>query len=117
MNRTALARGLSLACYLGLIAFGMAWAIRLGGLPRNQISLTLLILVGPLLLPLRGILAARDKSLVWGTLAALIPLLHGGVILWAGPQHALGWLEFLLALGYIVSASFFIRWRAQAQAS
>ena len=113
MNRTRLARMLSLACYLGVIGFGMAWSIRLGGLPDNRISLSLLILVGPLLLPLRGILAARDKALVWGTLAALIPLLHGGVTLWTGPQRALGWLEFLLALGYIVSASLFIRWHSQ----
>ncbi|BAN68690.1 DUF2069 domain-containing protein [endosymbiont of unidentified scaly snail isolate Monju] len=77
MNQVGVARGLSLACYLGLIVFGMAWAIRLGGLPRNQISLTLLVLVAPLLIPLRGILHGRNRAMIWGSLAALIPLLHG----------------------------------------
>lgn len=117
MTRASLARILSLACYLGLIAFGMAWAIWLGELPRKEISLTLLILVAPLLLPLRGILHAREKALVWGMLVAMIPLLHGGVTLWAeqGQQKAWGWVEFLLAIGYIVTGSFFIRWRAHRQ--
>ncbi|RMG33701.1 MAG: DUF2069 domain-containing protein [Gammaproteobacteria bacterium] len=117
MRRVYLARLLSLICYLGLIAFGMAWAIWLGQLPREEISLTLLILVAPLLVPLRGILHARDKALVWGMLVAMIPLLHGGMTLWAeqGPQKVWGWVEFLLAIGYIVSGSFFIRWRAQRE--
>lgn len=117
VTRTLAARGLSLACYLGLIAFGMAWAIWFAELPRARISLTLLLLIGPLLLPLRGILHGRDKALVWGMLVALIPLLHGGVTLWAEawPSAGWGWLEFLLALGYIVSGSFFIRWLAAEQ--
>jgi len=114
--RIRLARALSLGAYLGLIALGMLWAIQLGGLPREQISITLLVLVLPLLLPLRGILHARHKSLVWGMLAALIPLLHGGVTAWAesGPKAAWGGLELFLAVAYIVSGSFFIRWKARA---
>jgi len=113
--KTRLARVLSLGAYLGLIALGMLWAIRLGELPREQISITLLVLVLPLLLPLRGILHARHKSLVWGMLAALIPLLHGGVTAWAesGSKAAWGGLELLLAIGYIVSGSFYIRWKAR----
>lgn len=115
--KTRVARMVSLGCYLGLIALGMAWAIRLGELPRNQISITLLLLVLPLLLPLRGVLHARHRSLVWGMLVALIPLLHGGVTLWAEtwPKAAWGGLELLLAVGYIVLGSFFVRWRAQAE--
>ncbi len=112
---TRLARILSLGSYLGLIAFGMAWAIRLGGLPRNQISITLVLMVLPLLIPLRGILHARHKALVWGMLVALLPLLHGGVTLWSdqGARALWGGLELLLALAYIVLGSLFIRWRAR----
>jgi uncharacterized membrane protein len=115
--RTRVARLLSLGSYLGLIALCMLWAIRLGELPRDQISITLLLLVLPLLIPLRGILHARHKPLVWGMLVALIPLLHGGVVLWAEawPKAAWGGLELLLAIGYITLGSFFIRWRAQAE--
>jgi uncharacterized membrane protein len=115
--KARVARLLSLGSYLGLIAFGMLWAIRLGELPRNQISITLLLLVLPLLIPLRGILHARHKPLVWGMLVALLPLLHGGVLLWAEawPKAAWGGLELLLAVTYITLGSFFIRWRAQAE--
>lgn len=114
--RLRLARMLSLGSYLGLIILGMAWAIHLGGLPRSQISLTLLLLVLPLLLPLRGILHARSRALVWGMLAALIPVLHGGVTAWAETWPKSGWggLELFLAVNFIVTGSFFIRWRAQS---
>lgn len=110
------ARLLSLGSYLGLIALEMAWAIELGGLPRSRISITLLILALPLLIPLRGILHARHKALVWGMLLALIPVLHGGVTLWveAWPRAGWGGLELALALTYIVMGSFFIRWRADS---
>ncbi len=113
MNRIGTARALSLACYLGMIAFGMAWAIRLGELPRNQVSITLLVLVAPLLIPLRGILHGRNRAMIWGSLAALIPLLHGGTIGWSAdwPARGWGWLEFGLAVVYIVTSSYFIRWR------
>jgi len=113
--RTRIARILSLGCYLALIAFGMLWAIRLGGLPRNQIALTLLILVLPLLLPLRGVLHARHKALIWGMLVAFIPFLHGGVTAWAeaGTSAAWGGVELLLAAAYIVFGSLYIRWRAE----
>lgn len=112
-----LARLLALGSYLGLIAFGMAWSIRLGGLPKSQISFSLLM-YAPLLVPLRGILHERDKALVWGTLVALIYLVHGGMTAWADPGHRLwGLLELLLSIVYIGAASFFIRWRARQNAT
>ena len=56
-----------------------------------------------------GIEAAiqRDVSLLY--------LVHGGMVAWAEPaQRGLGLLEFALSLLYLVSASLFIRWRADA---
>lgn len=111
-----LARWLSLSCYLGLLGFGMAWAIVLGDVPQQRISLTLLMFA-PLLLPLRGLLHGREKSIIYATLVALLYLIHGGTIAWADTEHRIwGLLEFVLALGFVISASYFIRWRAQAQA-
>ena len=113
--KTRLARLLSLAAYLGLIAFLMAWIIALGDVPRNEISLRLLLFVTPLLLPLRGVLGGNDKALIWGMLVALLYFVHGGVVAWSEPaQRAFGLLEAGLAVIYVVSASFFVRWRAEA---
>ena len=83
---------------------------------RELISLWLLLFVTPLLLPLRGVLAGRDKALIWGTLVSLLYLVHGGMTAWAEPaQRWLGLLELVLSLTYLISASLFVRWRAEAQ--
>ncbi len=116
MNRVTLTRALSLGSYLALIAFGMAWAIELGDIPEQQISFSLLF-YAPLLLPLRGILHGRDKSILWGTLLSLLYLLHGGQVWWADAAHwHWGALETTLAVINMVTGSLFIRWRAEANA-
>ena len=113
--KAGVARALSLACYLGLIGWVMAWIIFLGEVARAHISLSLLLFVTPLLLPLRGVLAGRDKALVWAALVSLMYVVHGGVVAWSeADQRWLGLIEAGLGLGYLVSASFFIRWRADA---
>lgn len=112
--RTELARWVSLLSYLGLIAFVMLWIMVLGDVADQHISLWLLLFVTPLLLPLRGVLAGRDKALIWGTLVALLYLVHGGMEAWVG--QPLGLVEFGLSLSYLISASLFVRWRAMEQA-
>lgn len=111
--KVTLTRWLSLCSYLGLIAFGMAWAISLGEFKPNQVSFMLVVMVLPLLFPLRGILHGRDKAIVWGTLISLLYIVHGGMGWWS-ESHLWVWgmLETLLAVTYLFTASFFIRWRA-----
>jgi len=116
--RTHAARWLSLVSYLGLIAWVMAWIILLGDVAREHKSLWLLLFVSPLLLPLRGVLAGRDKALIWGTLVSLLYTVHGGMVAWAEPDNRwFGLIEVSLSLGYLISASYFIRWRAIANAA
>ena len=113
--RVGAARAVSLAAYLGLIAWVMLWIVFLGEVAEQHISLWLLLFVPPLLLPLRGVLAGRDKALVWGTLISLGYFVHGGVVAWSEPaQRWLGLVEATLSLVYLISASFFVRWRALA---
>jgi len=115
--KVQIARWLSLGSYLGLIAFGLAWAIWLGDVPAQQKSLSMLFFA-PLLLPLRGILHAREKAVVWGTLVSLIYLVDGGMTWYADSARWFwGALELLLAVTFMVFGSFFLRWRAQARAA
>jgi len=117
VNRVDVARWLSLGSYLGLIAFGMLWAIVLGDVPQARISLSLMFFA-PLLVPLRGILHARDRAIIWGALVSLIYLVHGGMVWWADPGHRhWGALELCLALLFMVSGSYFVRWRAETRAA
>ena len=111
------ARWLSLISYLGLIAWVMAWIVFLGDVPQERISLWLLLFVPPLLVPLRGVLFGRDKAMIWAALIGLAYAVHGGVVAWSDPaQRWLGLAEAGLSLSYLVSASYFIRWRALADA-
>jgi uncharacterized membrane protein len=107
-------RALSLGSYLGLIGWMMAWIVWLSDTPRDHISFSLIILVTPLLLPLRGVLAGRDRAIVWGTLVSLIYVVHGGMLAWVdAAQRPFGLFEVGLATLFIVSGSFFVRWRAE----
>ena len=110
-----LSRALSLVAYLGLVAWVMLWITVLGDVDRHHVSIALLLFVSPLLLPLRGVLAGRDKALIWGALVALMYTVHGGMVAWTDPaQRWLGLIELGLSLAYLVAASLFIRWRAEA---
>ena len=114
--RIQAARACALASYLGLIGWVMAWIVFLGEVAREHISLWLILFVTPLLLPLRGVLAGRDKALIWGTLVSLLYAVHGGVVAWSEPDDRwLGLIEAGLAVIYLISASFFVRWRAEAR--
>ncbi len=109
-------RVLALATYLGLIGWVMAWIIFLGNTADKHVSLFLVLFVTPLLIPLRGVLAGRNKAMIWGTLLALPYSVHGGMVIWLGEGDVwLGWVEVLLSLGYVISASYFVRWRAVAE--
>lgn len=111
-----LARWLSLASYLGLIAWLMVWIIFLDAVEEKHISIWLLLFVSPLLFPLRGVLAGRDKALVWGTLVSLLYAVHGGMVAWSNTDNNwYGLLEAGLSVLYVLGASYFIRWRAMAQ--
>jgi len=117
--KITIARWLTLSSYLGLITFIMLWAIWLADLPDNQVFLRLVLFVPPLLLPLFGVLALKEKPLVWGSLVSLIYMVDGGVTLWtAGADFKyLGAIEMVLALTYLFSSSYFVRWRAEANAA
>ena len=114
--KARVAQLLALTSYVGLIGWVMAWIVFLGDTSEQWISLYLVLFVTPLLLPLRGVLAGRDKPLVWGTLLALPYSVHGGMVIWAGAGDAwLGWVEVALSLLYVISASYYIRWRPPAR--
>ncbi|MBD3671175.1 MAG: DUF2069 domain-containing protein [Gammaproteobacteria bacterium] len=105
-------RVMALTGHLGLILLLMVWEIWLdpfGVLPR---SLVIVLMVGPLLIPLRGILHGRPYTHAWTSFLSLFYFLHGVGAAYAGEQFAyLGWLEVLFSLMLFVGAIFFTRYR------
>ena len=109
MNLLLLARTASLTGYFGLIALLLAWQLWLSP-PTLPLGLVLLVLVGPLLLPLRGIVLGRPKSHFWASLLALLYGLHGAGELFATPQdRRLAVMEIVLACCIYVGALSYVR--------
>jgi len=103
---------LTLLGYFGLFALLMlwiGWIVPPESVPR---SIALLIAVGPLLFPLRGLLHGRPYTHAWSSFLALFYFAHGTAEAFSGsPAQALATAEALLALLWFVAAILFVRAR------
>jgi uncharacterized membrane protein len=116
-NRKPWWQRIALGSYLLLMVLTLAWEGWL--VPKGPPGFWLLVKILPLLPPLPGLLRGRPRSHVIACLIALLYLTEGLVLLWT--ERALGlapggpwpWalIETLLALGFIVSASYTVRAR------
>ena len=73
-------------------------------------ALALLLIVGPLLLPLRGLLHARRYTISWSCFLALLYFTHGVVEAWhTAPTRTLGMAEVVFTSLWFVGAIAYIR--------
>lgn len=101
---------LATAAYFALIGLLLAWLVWLAPPARALLSLSVLLLVGPLLLPLRGLLRGRRYTVAWSTLLILLYFVHGiAAIAGGGASAWLGAAEVALSLGYFGSAIAYVR--------
>jgi uncharacterized membrane protein len=109
MLRPGFLYGLTLTGHLATFALLLAWYAWLVPSTLFPVALVLLVLVLPLLLPLRGILHARRYTIAWSCFLALFYFTHGVVTAWGDAADGpLGQLEvltssmwFLGGIGYI----------------
>ncbi|RFA30436.1 hypothetical protein CAI21_05000 [Alkalilimnicola ehrlichii] len=110
MNNPRTVHLLAVTCYLSLFALLMAWLIWLAPPAPEYRSIALIFLVGPLLLPLRGILHARRYTFSWSGMLILIYFVHGiASMAAAGPARWLGAIEIVLSLSYFILAIRYLR--------
>lgn len=96
--------------YFALIALLLAWIVWLEPPPTSLISPALLIILGPLLIPLRGILHARRYTMAWSTMLILAYFVHGvAYAAGSGPAVWLGVGEIALALIYFSGTNAYLR--------
>ena len=108
---------LALACYLLLLVLVVLWEGWLAPTPRVPPGFWLTVKSVPLLLPLLGLLRDKPRSYVWASLLAILYFMEGTMLLYLHrldgfALHSVlpyALLETLLALGFIVSASFSVR--------
>ena len=121
LRRSRLWHLMSLIGIFGLITLLMLWEIWLApssasteGLLVLPRSLVLLLMVVPLLFPLRGILHGRPYTHAWASFLALFYFLHGVGEAWAGADTAwLGMLEVLFSVMLFIGAILFARFRSR----
>ncbi len=98
MQALKFARLATLLGYFGLFILILLWVIVFSPSPRMPVSLILIVFIGPLLLPLRGLLYGKISAHVWTSMLVLLYFIHGVVEAWASPAER--WLavtEILLS--------------------
>ncbi|MCG5500627.1 DUF2069 domain-containing protein [Ectothiorhodospira lacustris] len=89
---------LALAGLLGLFGLIFAWTLWIDPPQQFPRAILLILLLGPLLLPLRGLLHARLQTHIWTSLLSLPYVLIGSTLAAAGEQRLYGVLMILLSL-------------------
>lgn len=97
-------------CFIGLALWLCLWLAWLAPPPKGWIAPSLLVVVGPLMIPLRGILHGRRYTVAWSTLLLALYVIHGLVAFAAAPPvRWLGLLELVLVGGYFFGAVKYLR--------
>ena len=103
----------ALAGYFGLFGLLLLWLTWLEPSRRMPVSLALILLVGPLLLPLRGLLHGHPYTHAWTSFLALF-YFAVGVFDAAGPMARpwLAWLEIGFSILLFLGTVLYVRARA-----
>lgn len=113
MSRGRIAHAAALGGYFGLLALLLLWNIWLAPSRYFPVALTLLVLVVPLLFPLRGLLHGRVSTHIWAGLLALLYFVHGVGEAVSNPQaRGLGALEVVFSVILFAGAMLYARFRA-----
>ncbi|MCK5898461.1 MAG: DUF2069 domain-containing protein [Methylococcales bacterium] len=100
---------MALTGYFGLFFLLMLWYTVLAPSLFFPVTLSLLIMITPLLLPLRGVLHARPKSCAWAAFLSLLYFTHGSIEAYVDPEHRfLAIAEIIFSLLLFLGASFYL---------
>jgi len=114
MNKIKLSRLCTLTGYFGLLIFIPVWHLFIVPMPAEFISVTLLVQVGPLMFPLRGILNAKVYTHAWSMYLSLFYFIMG--IWYAGDisTRNFGIIFSLLSILFFLGTMFFTRYQGKA---
>ncbi|MFO8025535.1 DUF2069 domain-containing protein [Thiohalophilus sp.] len=114
MNIITFSRWLTLIAYFALLILLMLWQTVLAPPQLLPISLVLILLVGPLLFPLRGLLHGRPYTHAWTSFLVLIYFIHGTVEAWSNPDVRLyASLEILFSVLLYTGTLLYARYRGR----
>ncbi len=109
MDRRTLAWSMALLGLFGLIVSLTVWHAWISPPHKLPRALMLLVTVGPLFLPMRGLLHGRPRTAAWSTFLALFYFIAGIDHIATEGARAFGWLETGLALCLFLGSMFYAR--------
>jgi len=116
MSKSEITYGAAMVGYFGLIILLTAWNGWLAPSEYFPRSLVLLVLVGPLMFPLRGLLHGRPYTFAWSSYLALLYFVLGWGDAFARPaERHLAILEILFSLMMFVGAILYARYHGREE--
>ncbi len=96
-----------LAGFFGLFILLMIWHTLLSSNNKQATAVLLLLTVGPLLLPFKGLLNRNLKSCTWMSYLSLPYFVHGVIEAYAAPRP-FAFLEILFSLSLCFGAGLYV---------
>ena len=115
MTRISIARWLTLTGYVALLAGIYLWHIVIHQTERDLVSLVLVLQLGPLMLPLRGLLHARIYTHAWSMYLAIMYFVIGVWYSSAAESLAFGLFLVFASLVFFLGCLLFTRFSARAE--
>ena len=110
MHGSHFLHALTLSGYFGTLALLTAWYSWLAPATHLPTALVLIVVLVPLLFPLRGLLHGRKYTFAWSCFLALLYFTHGVMEAYSSEQtRYLGLLEVAFTSLWFVAAMVFIR--------
>jgi len=114
MTLTQLARYASLIGYFGLLILLTLWFTVLAPSSHLPIVVMLMVFVGPLLFPLRGLLHGKPYTHAWTSMLTLLYFTHGVIEAWSNSaERGYALLEVFFSVLLFVGAVGYARFRAR----
>lgn len=111
---TRAARVAALSGYFGLLGLLFLWYAWLAPSTRFPVALSLVVVIGPLLFPLRGILYGRPYTHAWTSFLALFYFVLGVGVVWVDrDERWFGILQVAFSVLLYVGAMLYARWRGR----
>ena len=111
----ATGRWLTLLGYFGLMAGFYSWIFVLNETPKHQISILLLVLIGPLLFPLMGLLKGRIYTHAWSIYLAIFYFIAGVWYASADDSFYFGLYVVAMSLLFFIGTGMYTRYASIQQ--
>ncbi len=107
-------RAITLLGYFSLMAGFYAWHLWLNRTPDYQISILLLLQVGPLLFPLRGLLSGKIYTHAWSIYLSIVYFIIG--VWYSSAEHSLwfGVYTAFTSIMFLTGTAMYTRYASRA---